>query len=90
MKTITIAINSFLGTVIFGIRDIGFFKWGGIACYLLSGIILSNAFILKREAFLEQSDMKHQLFVLMVLFALFLLYFGGYLIYKSKRDGSNR
>lgn len=90
MKTITMAINSFLGTVIFGIRDIGFYKWGGISCYLLSGVILSNACILKREAFSEQSDIKHQLFVLMALFALFLLYFGGYLIYKSTRNGNDK
>jgi uncharacterized membrane protein len=86
MRVIVYALNSFCGTVWFGFLDVGKSLWTGIACYLMAGFILSKAFILKLDALNEQSNVKHQLFVLMVLFALFCFYLGGYLIYKSKRN----
>jgi hypothetical protein len=90
MKTIQYVWSGYWGMVFFGLRDIcnkSPLLWLGIACYLFSGLIVYNAFNLNSGAFSLPDNIKHQIMVIMVAFALYCLYLGGYLIYKSKRQG---
>lgn len=89
MRTIVYILKNYAATVWFGFIEIGKGKWLGIVLYIFAGDLLNNAFILKQEALKHADKAKHQLFVLMVLFALFCLYFGGYLIFKAKRHDYN-
>jgi hypothetical protein len=89
MKTLQYIWSAYWGTVYFGIRDIyraGVLKLMGIACYLISILSLINAFNLNSGAISIPDNVKHQLRPIIVLFALYCLYMGGYLIHKSKRD----
>ena len=89
MKTVIYILKNYAGTVWYGFIEIGKMKWLGIVLYIFSGHLLNNAFILKLDALKHADKTRHQLFVLMVLFALFCLYFGGYLIFKAKRYDHN-
>lgn len=86
MKTIVYGLNSLIGGIYFSFSNFPYLLWGGFASFLLSGFLSIQSVIIKLEALKEQSNIKHQLFILMALFALFCLYFGTQLILKSKRD----
>lgn len=89
MKTAQYIWSGYWGMVFFGIRDIyrrGILPWMGIACYALSILDLVNTFTLSSGAFNLPDKVRHQLLPVMVVFALFCLYLGGYFIHKSKRD----
>jgi hypothetical protein len=84
MRTIVYILKNYAATVWFGFIEIGKGKWIGIVLYIFAGQMLNNAFILKYEAVKYVDKVKGQLFVLMLIFALFCLYFGGHLILKAK------